>query len=205
MSEIIEAIASWAANLVEATGYGGIFLTMTLESAAIPIPSEVVVPLGGASAAAGGLNFWAVVLVATAANLLGCVVLYYVGVFGGRPILERYGKYVLVWSEDMRKLDAWLARYGSLAAFFSRLLPGVRTFSSIVFGSGKMRIVPFLAYTLIGSFLWNMALAYAGFTLGTNWNVLQPYFHKFDALIVLLLALAIIFFIKNHLRERKST
>ncbi|OGY99634.1 MAG: hypothetical protein A2945_03240 [Candidatus Liptonbacteria bacterium RIFCSPLOWO2_01_FULL_52_25] len=200
MFRIIEFFTNFGKELIEQFGYWGIFISMALESAAIPIPSEVVVPLGGASAASGGLNVWAVIFVATAANLAGCVALYYAGVFGGRPLLERYGKYILVRSEDMRKLDGWLARYGSFAAFFSRLLPGVRTFSSIVFGSGNMAVRPFLVYTLIGSFLWNAALAYAGFALGANWGVLQPYFQKFDIVIILLLALGAVFFVKKHLR-----
>ncbi len=204
MTGLIESLAGWGIGLIERFGYWGIFLTMAFESAAIPIPSEVVVPLSGASAAVGIFSFWAVVFVATAANLAGSVALYFVGLRGGRPILERYGKYVLVDSRDIQKLDGWLARYGSAAALFSRVVPGVRTFSSIVFGSGKMFLRPFLLYTLIGSFLWNVALAYAGFTLGSQWEMLQPYFYKFDMVIILLLVLGAVFFVKKHLRRETS-
>lgn len=124
MSIIIEQIISWALALVGKFGYWGIFFAMTLESAAIPIPSEIVLPFSGFLASSGHMYFWFVVIIATAANLIGATIIYLVGFFGGRVILERYGKYVLILPESISKMDRWLERYGAQTAFFSRLLPG---------------------------------------------------------------------------------
>jgi membrane protein DedA with SNARE-associated domain len=186
---------------VDKFGYGGIFLTMALESAAIPIPSEIVLPFGGFLASGGSLSFWLVVLTATLANLAGGTAIYFVGLFGGRAILERYGKYVLVSSASISKMDHWLKHYGSHTAFFSRLLPGVRTFSSLVIGAGKVNFNKFFWYTLAGSFLWNLPLAYAGFAAGSHWNFLQPYFRKFELIILAAIIVAIILFIFKQVHK----
>lgn len=203
MFNLIEQIIAWALGLIDKFGYAGIFLTMAFESAAIPIPSEVVVPFGGFLASGGRLSFWPVVLVATLANLAGSIVIYLVGLSGGRWFLERYGKYVLVHQDDISKMDRWLDKYGSRVAFFSRLMPGVRTFSSLVIGAGKMNFKRFLFYTFLGSFLWNLPLAYIGLVTGKNWNVLQPYFHKFELLIAALIVIAITLFVFKHIHKIK--
>ncbi|MBI2063694.1 MAG: DedA family protein [Candidatus Yanofskybacteria bacterium] len=174
---------------------------MMLESAAIPIPSEVVLPFGGFLASSGQLNFWLVVLVATLANLAGSIILYWIGFFGGQPVLERYGKYVLIHRGDIARLDRWLGKYGAKLAFVSRLLPGVRTFSSVVLGVGRLNFNSFFGYTLSGSFIWNLSLAYIGLIMGENWNILRPYFHKFDLVIVILILIAAVVFVRKHLRR----
>ena len=204
MFGILETVIIWAIGLVEKFGYAGIFITMALESAAIPIPSEVVVPLGGFGAAVGIMNLWLVAIVATAANLTGSLALYAFGFFGRRPVLERYGKYVLIHKDDIQKMDGWLSRHGMAAVFFSRLLPGVRTFSSLAFGAGKVKLWLFSALTFAGSFIWNLALAYAGFALGANWGVLRSYFEKFEVLIVVAAILATSWFIRKHIRRRRQ-
>lgn len=203
MANIIEQIIIWALTLVDKFGYAGIFWTMMLESAAIPIPSEVILPFGGFLASSGSLNFWLVVLVATSANLFGAIALYMVGFFGGQPFLEKYGKYVLIHHDDIINLDRSLDRYGAKLAFFSRLLPGIRTFSSIVLGTGRLNFKKFSAYTLAGSFIWNLPLAYVGLIAGKNWNFLQPYFRKFELMIAALIIIAIAVFIFKHIRRFK--
>jgi membrane protein DedA with SNARE-associated domain len=200
---IIEQIIVWALGLVSQFGYGGIFLTQALESAAIPIPSEVIVPFGGFLASSGSLNFWLVVLAATLANLTGGAATYFIGLRGGRPLIERYGKYVLIHPDDVSKIDGWVNRYGAQAAFFSRLLPGVRTFSSLIIGAGRVNFNKFFWYTLFGSFLWNLPLAYAGFVAGNNWDFLRPYFHKFELAILAAIIIGIILFIFKHVRKFK--
>lgn len=206
MFGIFEAVVFWAIGLVEAAGYAGIFLTMALESAAIPIPSEVVVPFGGFLAATGKMDFWAVALIATLANLVGCALLYFIGLKGGRPLAERYGKYFLVHKDDIQKFDGWIARYGAKTAFFSRLLPGVRTFSAFFLGAsaGAVKFSVFAFYTGVGSFVWNVALTYAGFVLGANWGALRGYFEKFNIVITILAMLALAAFILRHLRMQKK-
>lgn len=203
MSSIIEQIITWALRLIDKFGYAGIFFTMMLESALIPIPSEVVLPFGGFLASSGQLNFWLVVLVATMANLFGSIILYIIGFFGGQPFLEKYGKYVLIHRDDIANLDHLLDKYGTKLAFFSRLLPGIRGFSSIVLGTGRLNFKKFFIYTLIGSFVWNLPLAYVGLVTGKNWNFLQPYFHKFELIIAALIIIAIAIFIFKHIRRFK--
>jgi membrane protein DedA with SNARE-associated domain len=203
MIHLIEKIATWAVELIAKTGYTGLFVTMALESAAIPIPSEVVVPFGGFLASEGRFNFAWVVLVVTLANLTGSMLLYFAGVFGGRPLLERYGKYVLIHRADIEKMDFWLQKYGKRVAFFSRLLPGMRTFSSIVIGAGGIKFPIFFWYTLIGSLVWNLLWAYAGYLAGANWNQFQPYVRKFDFLIIFLIAAGIIYFVWRHIKKNR--
>lgn len=203
MTQIIEGVVVWAVSLIEKTGYLGIFITQTLESAAIPIPSEVVLPFSGFLASSGHLNFWAVVFVATLGNLIGAMAIYFVGLYGGRPILEHYGRYVLITRESIAKVDRWVEHYGSETAFFSRLLPGVRTFSSLIIGATRMNFGKFLLYTLLGSLLWNLPLAYIGLIAGKNWNFLRPYFHKFELAIFILLVLIVIVFLLKHLKKQK--
>lgn len=198
----IDFFVNFGIEIVERFGYGGIFLTMALESAAIPIPSEIVVPLGGFNAALGAMNVWWVAIVATMANLVGSVVLYVFGFFGGRPTLERWGKYILIHKDDLAKMDAWLLRHETGAVFFSRLLPGVRTFAPLVFGAGRAKFTPFVWLTVLGSFFWNLTLAYAGFFLGENWGVLRGYFEKFEIVIVILAVLAIVAFFMKHIRRK---
>lgn len=204
MLSILDFFINTGVTLVERFGYGGIFLTMALESAAIPIPSEVVVPLGGFNAALGAMNLWFVVIVATLANLAGSILLYFFGFLGGRPILERYGKYILIHKDDLEKLDKWLSRHEAGAVFFSRLLPGVRTFGSLVFGAGRAKFRPFVLLTFAGSFPWNFGLAYAGFILGESWTVVRDYFEKFETAIIILLVLAVIGFVLRHVRRGKK-
>lgn len=205
MSGIIEKIIAWALALTMKFGYGGIFFTMMLESAAIPIPSEVVLPFGGFLASSGRLSFWAVVAVATFANLVGAIVIFYVGHSGGRALLKKYGKYVLIHPSEIEKMDQWLERYGARAAFFSRLLPGVRTFSSLVIGASKMKLRKFIVYTFAGSLVWNLPLVYIGLVTGKNWNILQPYFHKFQLVILALVVIAVVMFVLRHRRHNRST
>lgn len=204
MFGVVESIIFWAIGLIQAAGYAGIFLTMALESAAIPIPSEVVVPFGGFLAATGKMNFLAVVVVATLANLAGCVLLYGVGLKGGRPLAERYGKYFLLHRDDIQKFDDWISKYGAKTAFFSRILPGTRTFSAFFLGAGETKFLVFAGYTALGSLIWNAVLAYAGFFLGANWGILRGYFEKFYAVIIILAALAIAAFVLRHIRKRAS-
>jgi membrane protein DedA with SNARE-associated domain len=203
MNQIIESVIIWAMGLIEKTGYLGIFITQTLESAAIPIPSEVVLPFSGFLTSSGHLNFGLVVSIATVGNLIGATAIYLVGLYGGRPILEHYGKYVLITQESIAKVDRWIESYGSETAFFSRLLPGVRTFSSLVIGATKMNFGKFLLYTFLGSLMWNLPLTYIGFVAGENWDFLRPYFHKFELAIAALFILIIVILLYKHFRKQK--
>ncbi len=204
MSGFVEAIIFWAISLIERGGYWGIFVTMALESAAIPIPSEVIVPFGGFLVALGKMNLWAVAVVASFANLAGSTLLYVIGAKGGRPFIKKYGRYFLVHADDISKTDTWFSRYGSRAAFFSRLLPGTRTFSSLFMGIVNMRFSTFTVYTLAGSFIWNLGLVCAGVMLGANWKILRNYFEKFEIVIAIIIFLAIFAFLLGHIRRYRK-
>ena len=173
-----------------------------LESAAIPIPSEIVLPFSGFLAIQGKFNFWIVVLVATFANLIGSIILYWISYFGGRRLIESYGKYILVSAHEIRHADELFAKHGSLVIFIGRILPVIRTFISIPAGVAKMNFGKFMGYTFLGSLPWNFALALIGFKAGENWDILSPYFHKFDFVIIGVLMGGIVWYILRHFRKK---
>lgn len=202
MFELIENVSRWALDIINQSGYFGIFILSVMESAAIPIPSEVVIPFSGFLAEQGRFSFWLVVTVATIANMVGSIVLYLVSLKGGRWILERYGKYVLISSHDLDIADNAFLKYGGKIVFIGRILPIVRTFISIPAGIAKMNFSRFIFYTVFGSFPWNFILALIGFKAGENWDVLSPYFRKFDFVIIGGLAIGISWYIYSRLKRR---
>jgi membrane protein DedA with SNARE-associated domain len=161
-------------------GYLAIFLLMTLESACIPVPSEAVMGFGGALTASvsiagvtGHLNFWAVVLLGALGNLLGSLIAFVVGRTGGRVLVERYGKYILIRQHDLDKSEEFFAIHGESAVFISRILPVVRTFISFPAGIAEMPVIKFSTFTLLGSLPWTLALAYLGRSLAANWQTVS--------------------------------
>jgi membrane protein DedA with SNARE-associated domain len=174
-----------------------VFVTMVAESACIPIPSEVVVPYGGFLAAEGHTHLWMVIVVATIANLVGSTIAYFVGRYGGRALFVRYGKYVGISAHHVDKADHWFERYGPATVFFTRMMPGVRTFISLPAGIAKMPLVKFYAFSAAGSIIWNTALAYLGYgfykALGEEgWNKLQDTFHRYNRIWYVVLAVVVV-------------
>ena len=203
LTDIIVFISSIVIYLITALGYLGIFVTMAMESAALPIPSEIVMPFAGFIASQGHLDFWAIVIAGTLGNLVGSILLYYVGLKGGRPVLMRYGKYILVSEREIKIAEEWFRKFGSKVIFFSRMLPIVRTFVSLPAGAAKMDIKKFSFYTLVGSLPWNIALTYIGFVLGENWQQIEGAFRAFDLAIVGIGAV-VIAYIAYSLFKKKS-
>ena len=193
--DIIEFIT----QLISSWGYAGIFITMTLESALIPIPSEVVIPFAGFLAYMGEMNIWLIVLVSSLANVTGSIIAYEVGKYLGRGFIERYGKYILLNMGHLQLVERWFDRYGSLTVLFSRMLPVVRTINALPAGIGKMNFPKFCIYTFIGSIPWNLALVLVGYLLKENWNILEKYSLYIDILAVLVVA-AVIFYIVRRIR-----
>jgi membrane protein DedA with SNARE-associated domain len=181
-------------------GYGGVILLMAIESACIPLPSEVTMPFAGYLVASGRFGLNLVAIAGAVGCLLGSYVAYYAGASGGRRFLERYGRYVLIAPHELEIADHFFARWGSAAVFFSRLLPVVRTFIAFPAGVARMRLVPFTIYTLAGSYLWCLGLAYAGMKLGEHWEALGPYFHRFDGAAAVLMAIGAAAVIYNRLK-----
>lgn len=203
MVEIVSYISEWALGVIDKTGYAGIFLLSALESCAIPIPSEVVVPFSGFLAVSGRFSVWMVILIATIANLAGSVILFWIGKSGGRWFLERYGKYVLIHKHDMERGDEWFAKYGTKAIFWGRMLPVVRTFVSLAAGVGRMNFLKFLVVTFLGSLPWNGALAVIGYKAGENWNILHDYFRKADIFIGIVIVIFVAIYLWKHVQKRR--
>ncbi len=201
MFEIASYVSNWALEVINATGYVGIFILSALESSAIPIPSEIVVPFSGFLAVGGKFNIWVVIMVATVANLIGSMVLFLLGRSGGRWILERYGKYVLINKQDMDKGDVWFAKYGSKAVFWSRMLPVVRTFISLPAGVSGMNFLKFCSLTFLGSLPWNFGLAIIGYKAGENWNILHDYFRSADVVIATLIVIFFCWYVWRHFKK----
>ena len=180
MTGIIESLSTVAINLIESLGYWGVFIGMTLESACIPLPSEVIMPFAGFVVYEGKLTLWGITLVGALGNLFGSLIAYYVGLKGGKPFLEKYGKYFLISQNSLNKAHAWFERYGHEAVFFGRLLPGIRTFISLPAGIAEMDIKKFVIYSFAGSLPWCFFLGYIGVVLGSNWELVRAYFHILD-------------------------
>jgi membrane protein DedA with SNARE-associated domain len=189
----------WVMN---GAGYSGIVLLMAIESACIPLPSELIMPFAGFLASQGRFNlFWAATAGAIGCNL-GSVLAYEIGYYGGRPLVERYGSYILMSRHDVELADRFFKRFGGAAIFIGRLLPVVRTFIALPAGIARMPRIPFHVYTFLGSWPWCFGLAYLGMKLGDHWMDLKPHFLKFKEVIVILLLVSIIWFVWTHWKNR---
>ncbi|MDO8751665.1 MAG: DedA family protein, partial [Dehalococcoidia bacterium] len=205
MGSIENQLLELIARVYDAMGWPGVVLLMAIESASIPLPSELVMPLSGwMLIQAKGLSAWNVVAAGfygALGNLLGSLVAYWVGAWGGRPLLERYGRYVLISRGDLERADRWFARYGSWAVFLSRMLPVVRTFISFPAGVVRMPLLRFCVLTFLGSFPWSLGLAYGGYVLGENWEALRRVMRPFDIPILLVLAVLVGLYVYRHVRH----
>jgi membrane protein DedA with SNARE-associated domain len=195
-------------TLYGAVGYVGVFVAMTLESAMVPLPSELILPFAGFLVSDPSRlepltgrpwDFWTAVLVGTAGNTTGSLIGYAIGRYGGRPFLERYGRYLLIRPHDLDLADRWFARWGAPTAFFSRLLPIVRTFISFPAGVARMPLRTFLVYSTLGALPWSIALVYAGRQLGEHWPEIRDLLAPFDTLILVAGLAAVAAYIWWHL------
>lgn len=191
-------------NIYAAMGYIGVLIAMAIESACIPLPSEIILPMAGWMVARGQFDFWITVVAGTLGCTLGSAVAYAVGAYGGRPLLAKYGKYVLITTDDLDTADRWFTKYGQAAVFFSRLLPVVRTFISFPAGVTRMPFVKFLIYSTIGSFPWSLVLVYAGKMLGDNWGEVKHALSGLDYLIVLVIVALVVFYVYRRLRKGRA-
>ena len=200
---IITEISRFIVSMISTFGYIGIFLTMAIESACIPLPSEIIMPFSGYLVTTGQFTMLGVTLAGAIGNVAGSLVAYYAGVWGGRPFFERYGPYMLVSVRDIEMADRWFAKYGEAAVFFGRMLPVVRTFISLPAGIAGVNIYRFILFTFLGALPWCYLLAYIGVKMGEQWEHLRDYFHQFDIVIGVVLALAIGYFVWSHWPRRQ--
>ncbi len=202
MEKIVAALAAFVIAVISKAGYAGIVLLMAIESACVPLPSEVIMPFSGYLVHTGQFQLWMVALVGALGCNLGSVVAYEIGYHGGRPLVERFGRFVLLNRRDLDIADRFFHRHGAIAIFFGRLLPVVRTFIALPAGIAKMPRLRFHAYTFAGSLPWCFVLAYIGMKLGDHWDTLGKYFHRFDAVLAALLVLGISYFVWSHWKHR---
>jgi membrane protein DedA with SNARE-associated domain len=191
-------------TLYGTVGYLGVTVAMAIESAMIPLPSELILPYAGFLVSdpsqiepltRGPWNYWVVVVMATLGNTVGSLIAYAIGAWGGRPFLERYGRYLLIRHHEIALAEHFFERYGSATAFLSRLLPIVRTFISFPAGVARMPLGRFIAYSTAGAFLWSMLLVFAGVQLGSRWVDIRHALQPFDLLIAVVALAAIALFI----------
>ncbi len=176
---------------------------MAVESAAIPLPSEVIMPFSGYLVATGRFSLLGIALAGAAGSLAGSLILYAVGYFGGRPLIEKYGKYILINHSDLDRADRFFSNYGSFSNFIARIVPVIRTFISFPAGLSKSEIKRFMAGTFIGSFIWSLFLGWVGLVLGQNWQQIRTYFHGLDVLIVAAAIIVIAWYIRRHLKSSR--
>jgi membrane protein DedA with SNARE-associated domain len=203
--KILAALFFFIKSLIAATGYGGIVILMAIESACIPLPSELIMPFAGYLVFEGSMKLiWVATAGAIGCNL-GSLVAYEIGCYGGRPLVERYGRWILLGRRELDWADRFFASWGYLAVFFARLLPVIRTFIALPAGISRMPRVRFHIYTFVGSWIWCLALAWFGMKLGENWRGLGKYFHKFDAVIIVVLVGGLVWFVWTHWQNRIRT
>ena len=203
IDKIITLLAGFIIGTISRLGYGGIVLLMAIESACIPLPSEIIMPFSGYLVSTGEMNLWLVGLAGAVGCVLGSIVAYYAGAWGGRPFIEKYGKYILISYHDLDLADRWFQRHGDITIFVGRLLPVIRTFIAFPAGVARMNLWRFNLYTFVGSYIWSVGLAWIGMKLGEHWNTLGVYFHRFDAAIGVILLIAVVWYVRRHLQHMK--
>jgi membrane protein DedA with SNARE-associated domain len=204
ISALINFLANVVINTIDHLGYAGVFFMMALESCAIPMPSEVIMPFAGFLVFDGKMLFWAIVVAGTLGNLVGSWLAYWIGYKGGRPLIEKYGKYILISKQDLDLADRWFSKYGDWTVFFGRLLPVVRTYISFPAGIAKMDFKRFFLFTLMGALPWTALFAWLGIKMGANWELIRQKLHSFDMLILILVILFIIWYVLRHIKHRRA-
>ena len=204
IGKIIELLSVLIVATISRLGYAGVVLLMAIESACIPLPSEIIMPFSGYLVSRGEFNLWLVGLAGAFGCVLGSLVAYWAGMYGGRPLVEKYGRYVLISSHYLDLADRWFARFGEVIVFASRLLPAIRTFIAFPAGVARMNLKKFVIYTFAGSLPWCIGLAYVGQRLGEKWDkdpTLKNLFHRFDFIIGIIVVLAVGWWVWRHIKH----
>jgi membrane protein DedA with SNARE-associated domain len=207
IGKIIGILSVFIIKVISTLGYAGVALLMAIESACIPLPSEVIMPFSGYLVYTGRFNLWLVAVAGAVGCVVGSLVAYWVGMYGGRPFIEKYGRYILVSRRDLDLADRWFGRYGEIIIFASRLLPVVRTFIAFPAGVARMNVPRFILYTFLGSLPWCLGLAYVGQLLGAEWDkneALKAWFHRFDFVIGLVILAAAAWWVWRHIKHARA-
>jgi len=206
VAKILLYLAGFIKAVISSLGLPGIVVLMGIESACIPLPSEIIMPFAGYLVYSGRFSsLWMVALMGALGCNLGSVLAYELGAYGGRPLIERFGRRILMSAHDIEAADRFFQRYGGVTVFVGRMLPVIRTFIALPAGVARMNRLRFHIYTFVGSYPWCWALAYIGHKLGERWDTdprLKTWFHRFDALILFVLLAGVTWFVCTHLRSR---
>jgi len=204
MAYILSSLTNLIIHTISTLGYSGVGLLMALQTVAVPIPSEVILPFAGFLAFTGRFNIWLIALVGGLGSCIGSSIAYYIGYKGGRPLVAKYGKYILISHHDLNMAERFFAKFGSAAIFIGQLLPIVRSFIAFAAGLAEEVFWKFILFTFLGSFLWSLLLTYIGEKLGENWVNLRNQFHYLDLLIVLVIVIGAAWWIWRHVKNRNK-
>jgi len=204
LEHIIAPLAAFILATISSLGYGGIVLCMAIESACIPLPSEIIMPFSGYLVTTGRFTLWGVATAGAVGNVLGSWLAYALGVKGGRPLASQLARWHVIRMDEYDAADRWLRRHGLQVAFWTRLLPIVRTFISFPAGAARVPFWRFTLYTFLGSLLWSFALAYVGVLFRENWAEIKQFWRGFDLVVVLALAVMFVLYLKHHFRPAKG-
>ncbi|HKU32334.1 MAG TPA: DedA family protein [Candidatus Nitrosotalea sp.] len=196
--EILSSLTNFIIQTISNSGYLGVFFLMVAESALIPIPSEVIMPFSGYLVSTGKFSIVPVILAGSVGNLVGSLIAYAIGMYLGRGFVLRYGKYVLLKKSHLELAESYFKKYGDKSTFISRLLPAIRTYVSLPAGVAKMNLKRFVAFTFIGSVIWNTALTFIGLKLGQEWESIRKYSNYFDVLVIAIVVIAIVVYLKKR-------
>jgi len=206
---MLEKLASFIIMFIDKIGYIGVFILMALESALIPIPSEVTMTFSGYLVSLGKMNLLLLSFVGAIANLVGSLIAYWLGYWWEKAFIRKfiikYGKYLLISVDEFDRSLAWFDKYGERIVFYARVMPIIRTFISLPAGIAKMNLLRFSVLTFIGSFIWSFFLAYIGLVLGENWKNLEVYYRKFEYVIVAACVIAVVYYIIHKVRKLKTS
>ncbi|GEJ57924.1 DedA family protein [Anaeromyxobacter diazotrophicus] len=208
ITKVIAVLAVWTTGVISSLGYGGVALLMAIESACIPLPSEIIMPFAGYLVYTGQFSLHGAALAGAVGCIVGSIPAYWLGQYGGRPVIERWGRYVLLSRKELDLADRLFARHGQWVVLVGRLLPVVRTFIAFPAGVARMNMTKFVVYTFVGSYPWCYGLAWVGMKLGEQWDKdprLKAAFHRFDLVIGLALVAAAAWFVWHKLREAKAS
>lgn len=202
IEKILLLLSGFIIATISSLGYAGIVLLMAIESACIPLPSEIIMPFSGYLVFKQEFTLWGIAVFGALGCVLGSLLAYAIGAFGGRTLVHKYGRYVLISHQDLAMADRWFARHGGITVFIGRLLPIIRTFIALPAGISRMPLLPFVLYTFVGSLIWCYGLGWIGLKLGENWHSLGGYFHKFDTVIAIVLVLGAVWYVRRHWKHR---
>ncbi len=202
---LTESLVNFIVNFIGSTGYISVVILMALESMVAPVPSEAVMPFAGFLIVDGRFNFPWVIFFSTLGSIIGSLISYYVGAYGGRPIVEKFGRYLLLDKHHLDLAEKYFNKRGDITILICRFIPVVRHLISIPAGMGKMNLLKFIVYTIVGAAIWNTFLAYVGFVLKTNWSEVMKYSHISDIVVLAAIIVAVSYYVYRFYKNKRST